>query len=119
MATLRTIAPAVRSGTFTLPATAVPASGAELALLVVADLPVLAEREDAGLSFALTVEQSQDGLTGWRIVAGVTWRGHPPGVEPWTSPGFAVAVAPLRGAFIRATLTIPVALTLGATVSAA
>jgi hypothetical protein len=117
MAILRTIAPAPRSGTFTLPAVQVPASGAERELRVVVDLPLTAEQENPALSFALTVERSPDGVTDWRMVAGCTWVGHPPGADPWTSPGFDVDVAPLRGAFIRATATVPVSMTLGATVS--
>jgi hypothetical protein len=117
MAILRTIAPAPRSGTFTLPAVQVPASGAETELRVVADIPLTAEQENAALSFSLTVERSPDGVTGWRMVAGCTWIGHPPDGFPWTSPGFLVAVAPLRGDFVRATVTIPVSMTLGATAS--
>jgi hypothetical protein len=117
MAILRTIAPAPRSGTFTLPATAVPTSGADRYLNVVADIPLTAEQEDPALSFSLMVERSPDGVSDWRMVAGCTWSGHPPGIRPWTSPGFGVEVTPLRGAFIRATATVPVSITIGATVT--
>jgi hypothetical protein len=117
MAVLLTIAPSPRSGTFTLPTVQVPTSGAEQYLNVVADIPLTAEREDLTLSFSLMVERSPDGVSNWRMVAGCTWLGHPPGIRPWTSPGFGVDVTPLRGVFIRATATVPVSMTIGATVT--
>jgi hypothetical protein len=117
MAVLLTIAPSPRSGTFTLPTVQVPTSGAEQYLLVVADIPLTTEQEDVALSFSLTLERSPDGTTGWRLVAACTWVGHPPDGFPWTSPGFSLAAAERRGAFVRATLTVPVSMTIGATVT--
>lgn len=96
-----------RQGTYVSPSTTVPEGAVGICLT--AEIPP-ADRETPGRSFSVDLEASSDGQV-WEHVAGFTWEA-PSLIDPYV----ALPASVLPGSNVRLIVSVPVAITMGASV---
>lgn len=119
---VQVLAPAVRQGTLISASVTIPAAVSWIN--VIANV-LLADKLADGLTFAVDIQRSVDGVTGWQTVAGFGWTSYGPAGYPASpkgtypaNPDPAVAFNPsvYVGQHFRLVAEVPQPLSLGLTV---